>query len=134
LANLNASVLLIENSLFASSVHCSYYAMLQFMTCKLSAFNSVTFETITANSKGPGSHEYVIGETITHLKSSLSGLDTLKKEVERTNIHKLKGKIKDLKLLRVQSDYHNIEIDAALSDKALAFSKEIISKINTYIT
>ena len=124
---------MIENGLFASSVHCSYYAMLQFMMCRLSTFNSITFEAIIENSKGAGSHEYVIGETLSYLRSSLSDLAPLMKEVERTNIHKLQGKIKDLKLLRVQSDYHNIEVNEELSDRALAFSNEIIKKIDTYI-
>lgn len=103
------------------------------MTCKLSECQKISFETITLNSKGPGSHEYVINSTIGHIKSSIGALTPLMKIVESTNIQKLKTKIGDLKLLRVQSDYQNLEIDEELSDKALKFSQEIISKLNTYI-
>jgi hypothetical protein len=103
------------------------------MTCKLSVCQNIGFETITLNSKGPGSHNYVIDSTFNHIKASIQNLEPLMKIVEITNIQKLRTKISDLKLLRVQSDYQNLEIDEELSDKALIFSQEIISKLNTFI-
>lgn len=132
-SNLLASTMLIANSHFASSVHCSYYAVFQHMTCVLNRKMSLSFEDILKNSKGPGSHDYVINNTISFLHQSIIETDIVKKEVERTNIQKIRKKIIDLKLMRVQSDYHNFEIDNDTSDKALSISKEIITKLNTLI-
>ena len=125
--------MLIKSSLYAPSVHCSYYAMLQHMTCKLKDCLKISFETIALNSKGVGSHEYVINETLTQIKTSFSNLEPLMREVEKTNAQKLRNKIGDLKLLGVQSDYNNVEIDETLSSQALDLSNIIIGKLNTFI-
>lgn len=88
---------------------------------------------ILQNSKGPGSHEYVINETLGIIRASVKDLEPILKNVELTNIQKLRKNIGDLKLFRVQSDYHNIEIDPTTSNKALDLSQNIISKINTFL-
>lgn len=133
--NLEASEMLIANNLFASSVHCSYYAMLQYMTCKLSNYGNISFLTIRKNSKGYGSHNYIISETINYIKSEelKPDLDYIQKNVNKTNIQKLKRKVADLKSFRVKSDYHNVEIDKVFGNKTLSFSKEIIKELNNYM-
>jgi hypothetical protein len=131
--NLLASSLLIKEDLHSSSVHCSYYAMLQHMTCKMKNRLEISYETIISNSKGPGSHNYVIGETMNILKNNIKDYDVILKNVELTNIQKLKSSIGDLKLLRVHSDYHNLEIDSTKSSKALKLSQDIILKLNKFI-
>lgn len=130
-ANLQASTMLINNELYASSVHCSYYAVLQHMTCILNEKLKLSFELILKKSNGPGSHNYVIDTTISYLISKIDSTESIIKEVEKTNIYKLKSKIRDLKLLRVESDYHNLEIDSLKSQKSLNMSQEIIKKLNS---
>lgn len=130
-----SSELLFDKGLYASSIHCSYYAVFQFMTCKLSECLNIGFDTITQNSKSKGSHKYVIEELIKNIKTKeLSvDMDMVEKNVKSTNIQKLKSKINDLKSFRVQSDYHNIEINDIKSNKSLELSKEIVKKLKIYM-
>lgn len=132
-ANLNASFVLISNGLFASSVHCSYYALFQHMTCLINEKMKISFEDILKNSKGSGSHDYVINNTVRFLNGKIIAIEPLAIEVEKTNIQKLRKKITDLKLLRIQSDYHNLEIDSQTSNKALNLSQEIITKLEQLV-
>lgn len=133
--NINASSMLIENNLHASSVHCSYYGMFQFMTCKLSHAKEISFDTIRINAKGPGSHNYVISEIIDFLKEKelSTALNEIQKNVVRTNLQKLKGRINDLKNSRKQSDYFDFQVDAVLSTRSLESSKKIITDLKKYI-
>lgn len=123
--------MLIENGLHASSVHCAYYAVLQHMTCLLNEKLKLSFESILKNSKGPGSHDYVINNTISYLIGNIKSTESLIREVEKTNIQKLRSKIGDLKLLRIESDYQNLEIDSLMSQRSLKLSQEIIKKLNS---
>ena len=133
--NIKASELLITNKLYASSVHCSYYATFQFLTCKWSQYSKLTFIQIENNSKGSDSHKYLIDEVIGFIKTSeLDGVtDTVLKNVKRSNIQKLKGKINDLKSFRKKSDYKDVCIDDQTSEKSLNYSKDIIKKIKNYM-
>lgn len=126
---MSASSLLIEKEFYASSIHCSYYAVFQHLTCFLNLKMKLSFEDIIKNSKGPGSHDYVINQTISFLNQSISETDLISVNIEKYKIQKIRKKICDLKLLRIQSDYHNLLIDNNISDKAHLLSKEIISKI-----
>lgn len=133
--NIMASELLITNNLYAPSVHCSYYAIFQFLTCKWSQYSDLTFKQISNNSKGADSHNYLIEEVIGFIKDNeLDGVtDTIQRNVIKTNIQKLKGKINDLKSFRKKSDYQNIYIDVKISEQSLNYSKDIIKKIKNYM-
>lgn len=123
--NLNASNLLISNKLYASSVHCSYYAMLQHMTCKLKDCWNITFTELSNKSKADkkNSHEFLI-------KSSLDIVEMNKNSFTKRAIKK---QIYDLKTFREESDYHEIEILEVKSIQALDLSKIIIQKLNEFI-
>ena len=133
--NIKASELLITNNLYAPSVHCSYYATFQFLTCKWSQYSKLTFKEIANNSKGSGSHNYLIKEVIDYIKTNeLDGVtDTVQRNVKNTNIQKLKRNIKDLKIFRKKSDYQNICIGVEISEQSLEYSKDIINKIKNYM-
>lgn len=133
--NINASSMLIENNLHASSVHCSYYGMFQFMTCKLSHAKSISFDTISKNANGPGSHNYVISEMMKCIRNNelSSTMDMLQQNVVKSNINTLNRLVKDLKVFRQQSDYHDIPIDKRQSSKSLELSKKIIKELKNYI-
>lgn len=66
-------------------------------------------------------HVYTINKFIEVLK---------KKNQDNRDARNLKNTINDLKALRIESDYHNLQIDSIKGDSALRKSKEIIQKIN----
>ena len=133
--NIEASELLISKNLYASSVHCSYYATFQHLTCKWSHYSRLTFKEVTNKSKGADSHNYLIDEIIGFIKARELGCETdvIQKNVKETNIHRLRRNIFDLKSFRKKSDYLDICIDKTISEKSLNFSKNIIRKINNYM-
>jgi len=49
--NFKSAQLLINNQLFASSVHCSYYGMFQFLICMFSEKTNKNFDEITYEQK-----------------------------------------------------------------------------------
>lgn len=108
--------------MFAPSVHCSYYAMLQHMTCKLKDAWGITFKDLSNKSKADKkkSHEFLI-------KGSLDIIELNRNSFVKREVHNW---IKDLKTYREESDYHEIEIDRKKSELALDLSKKIIKKLN----
>jgi hypothetical protein len=133
-ANLNASSLLIENELYASSVHCSYYAMLQHMTCKLTLSLGISFVELSVKSEDDErtSHKYILEETIRALTLKANSLTHLQRNIKIRDFQMLKRSVKGLKALRVESDYHDVFIDKSKSDEALHESKKVINDLNTY--
>lgn len=123
--NLSASTLLIDNKLYASSVHCSYYAMLQHMTCKLKDSWGITFKELGNRSKADKkkSHEFLI-------KGSLDIIELNRNSFVKREVSNL---IKDLKTYREESDYHEIEIIKDKSELALELSNKIILKLNEFL-
>lgn len=117
--NSKASELLIENGLFSSSVHCSYYCALQFLIDKYAEVLNRTFEEISLEtSGGKGTHNYIINGILSYIRKSYSDDNLVMKNVKNTNYEKLKRTIKDLKNFRVLSDYHNCKINYDTSIKA----------------
>lgn len=128
--------MLIENNFYPSSVHCSYYAMLQHMTCKLQAELDISFEQLASNSEDDirTSHKYLLEETIRELTLKANKLPILERNIKLTDLRNLKRKVKILKALRVESDYHDIEIDSTKSEGALASSIKIISELDIHFS
>lgn len=119
--NILAANILLKQSLFAPSIHCSYYSCFQLMKFTIKYFFGEDYDTQVSNISNSlqGSHSYVISLMYKEL-TSLSNLEESRK---------FKRKIMDLKLLRAESDYDNIEIDFEKSD--LAFKKA--NELRTYI-
>lgn len=108
--------------MFASSVHCSYYAMLQHMTCRLKDAWNISFVELSNRSKAEkkNSHEFLIK----------GGLDIIELNKNSFVKREVKNLIRDLKTFREESDYHEIEIIKDKSEKALELSHKIIRKLN----
>ena len=115
--NIDAAEKLLTLSLFAPSVHCSYYSCFQLMKYALKSFWGLDYSTQAANivSTGKGTHQYVIDFMSKELKV-LAG-----KEESR----KFKRTIKDLRQFRLESDYDNVEIDSDMGSKAFIKAQEI---------
>lgn len=113
-----------DNSLYASSVHCAYYAVFQMLLHKLAGFKSTSIsilnQTIATSNKT--THVYVIDEFCVHLRSNF----------DRYKLRDLKNEIKDLKQFRVESDYHDKEIDSSKSEQALQKSVSILQTIKHF--
>lgn len=117
--NLVGAQLLIDNNLYAPSVHCSYYSVFQKLKYKYVLKKDISYDDLaqmiildTRNT-----HRYVIEEFCNFIQDRLKKRD-------------LKNKINDLKAFRVESDYEDLEINIDKSNLALSKSKEIIREIN----
>lgn len=133
--NFKAAKLLIENELSASSIHCSYYGVFQFLVCKYAITLNKTFDNIVSETKGSDSHNYIIDGLIKQIKFSFREMEMVQKNIEEANLHKnVKRKIKDLKNYRIKSDYRNVEINKEMSVKCNIMSQNIVKEINEYLS
>lgn len=118
--NLDGAQLLIDNSLYAPSVHCSYYSVFQKLKYKYVLKKDISYDDLTQMiiSDSRNTHKFVIEEFCNFIH------DRFKKR-------ELKNKINDLKAFRLESDYEDLEINYDKSNLALTKSKEIIREINS---
>ena len=118
--NFSAAEVLIDKTLFAPSVHCSYYSCFQLLKHTLSEFCGVSFSDQTVQILKEGnSHKYTIREVLKEVHKN--------DKLAYGNLHR---KINDLKTLRLKSDYDNIEITTTESNQAVQLAREI----RNYIT
>lgn len=115
--NIDAATALLEQHLFAPSVHCSYYSCFQLLKYTIKVFFSIDYEkqAINAIASKQKTHQYVVNYISNELKS-LAGI------VESRNF---KRKVNDLKQFRVESDYENIEVSYDKGNDAFNRAKEI---------
>lgn len=122
-SNIASAELLIEESFYASSVHCSYYGAYQFSKTTLNrigmTYTDLNRETTIAKTKGIGSHDFLISKITQKYKEKTSPLDA----------RDLKNDFKLLKSYRHISDYDNELVDSTKSNEALRISQEIIKRI-----
>ena len=116
--NIDAAQLLIDNYLYAPSVHCSYYSCFQLMKFTMNNFFGISYDELRQRisvSTSGGTYSYV-----TYF---------FNKEVRRKNgisdYSDFSRKIKDLKEFRESSDYDDIEITIDKSTKALQYATDI---------
>jgi len=117
--NLLAAEKLLQHNLYASSVHCSYYACFQLMKFTLKNIYNIDYEKQSEeiSSSKLNSHGYVIG--IIKKKIKLNLTDT-------SEFRYFDRIITDLKMFREESDYHNIQIDSDKGRLALKKANELI--------
>ena len=123
--NADAAQLLIDESLFAPSVHCAYYSVFQLLKYLFTKEKNISFNQLSQNiaSGKRNTHQYLIEEFCLYLQ-------TLNNQYfDRYLITKLEDKVNDLKQLRVESDYYDAQIDSIKSNKALQISEEIIQEL-----
>lgn len=124
--NIDSAQCLIENNLYAPSVHCSYYGSFQFMKHKLKNCRNATYgdiEVACLNYKG-GTHGYIIDNILQELKATINN---------NREFAEIKRIIKDLKAFRIKSDYYDSQILNEEAQKSIDYSKEIIQTIKTNI-
>ena len=126
IGNLNVAGALInkqeENSCTAS-IHCSYYAVLQYMKYTLAHTDKepLTYEEQDEQSKGKSSHEYIIVQ--------------IKQRIDR---HRPKAAqefvqtLRELKDMRIDADYSSRQFTVEESLKCKQQAEGLIAKLKTY--
>jgi len=115
--NFDAADLLIKGSLYAPSVHCSYYGCFQLMKFIIKDFFGKTYNQLNSDIavSRKNTHKYIIDYIAKEIRDNASLVE----------FRNFSNTINDLKRFREQSDYEDIEIDFDLSAKALNKAKEI---------
>jgi uncharacterized protein (UPF0332 family) len=115
--NLNAAERLLEMSLYAPSIHCSYYSCFQLLKFTIKDFFNVDYEmqAVNISATGQKTHQYVVNYITDELKK-LAGFEE-SRSFKRT--------LMDLKQFRLESDYENIEIGSEKGHDAFTKAKEI---------
>jgi len=115
--NFDAAQLLIDNYLYAPSVHCSYYSCFQMMKYTMKNFFGISYDELNTRisvSTSGGTHSYVT--------------NFFNKEVKKKGISDYSDfsrKIKDLKEFRESSDYDDVEITIDKSQRAKDYATDI---------
>lgn len=118
--NVLSAVLLIDNSLFTSSVHCSYYAGFQFTKYVLANFCGIDYERQEKESKGKDSHFYIQSEMEKRFEDS-----------ERLNFIDYNKYFNKLKKFRKKADYSQDFINKEEAEKACSCAEKLIDLLKT---
>ena len=115
--NLSAAETLLKETLYAPSVHCSYYSCFQLLKYTIKEFSGEDYDTQAANISATQqkTHQYVINYICNEL-IRFEGIE---------GSRKFKHKIKDLKQYRVESDYEDVEVSLDKGEQALRLAQEI---------
>jgi hypothetical protein len=106
-----------DKSLYAPSVHCSYYGCFQLLKFTINNFFGVDYEKLSQliASNALSTHSYIIKYVSDEIRTNLG----------RDAYREFNNKIKDLKNFREESDYDNVEISLDKGAKAYSFANEI---------
>lgn len=129
--NLKAADHLINKSLYAPSIHCSYYACVQKMLSILQ--NRMTPQELEKEQNnafselGGGIHSFMINKLCELLMKD-------KKAVKNNESRNFSNEINQLKNIRINADYKDKAISKPLSHDCLMKADELITILNTYFT
>jgi len=120
--NLEAAEVLINENLYAPSVHCSYYSCLQRIKSILPEYYAISFNQIDLNVRAgtENEHGYLIRFISKQIRETF-GSD---------EYAKFKRDIGDLKEFRIHSDYKDIQITSDQSNKAYQKALDINRFLN----
>ncbi len=117
LFNIESAKLLIDNNLYCSSVHCSYYSCFQLLKFAIKDFFGIDYDTLSSQirTSNKNTHQYIIAFV----------RDEIENNVGQFEARVFKRKITDLKQFREEADYENIEVDIEQGNKAYQLAGEI---------
>lgn len=124
--NLQASKLLNEKDLYAPSIHCAYYSVLQLMKFAVCDSIGISYEKQdqeinvikTRKASAKGTHEYLIMK-----------VEDVLREVDRQSFTDFTRNIKDLRKFRTKSDYDDVIITYEQSIKAYGLASDLRSQL-----
>jgi uncharacterized protein (UPF0332 family) len=119
--NIKSAQILIDQKQYTSSVHCSYYAVFQYMKHMLANTdkNPITLANQDAH-KGDSSHEYIL----TEIKNRINA----KPQIVRT----FTEKVRFLKNERVEADYHQKKFNDIESLTCKDSAEGLITNLKTF--
>lgn len=119
--NLESAQILIEKKQYTCSVHCSYYAVFQYMKYMLANTNNNPISFTEQNShNGEDSHEYILNETKNRINQSYKIIRNFSEEV------------RILKKNRVEADYQQKEFTDLESLDCKKNAEGLISTLKRY--
>jgi hypothetical protein len=120
--NMDAAQYLQKQSLYAPSVHCSYYGCLQFLKHIVNTKAGISYDAQEdeRNRLGQKTNVYLINK----VKMMISVIDPKESRTFNNEINQLKD-------LRVDSDYHNVQIDSAKANNAYTKACNILLQLKT---
>ena len=119
LDNLASSQLLIDQHHYTASVHCSYYAVLQYMKYMLANTNKSPVPYTSQSQPGSDSHDYLLGLIRDRINNPL-------------NARNFVEGFRNLKKLRVSADYELLEFSDIDSLDCRSKADGLIMKLKTY--
>jgi hypothetical protein len=121
--NKAAAELLQEKSYYPSVVHCAYYSCIQLMKhILLFTLNKTETEIASdVRNSGEGSHEIMINTINSHLRSNNKDWKTFNSGINQ------------LKRLRVNADYENIQIDSTIGNNSIILSDAVLKHLKANI-
>lgn len=119
LENLASSQLLIDQHHYTASVHCSYYAVLQYMKYMLANTSKKPVSYPSQSQPGSDSHDYLIGLIRDRINNPL-------------NARNFVEGIRELKKQRVSADYELFEFSDIDSLDCRSKAEGLIMKLKTY--
>jgi len=117
--NFDAAEILIKESYYAPSIHCSYYSCFQRIKYIICDYEGYTYESIWEKVKELkyGEHVFCINKINELLEKS--------NQLKIRELNEFDSLIKELKQSRVDSDYMNIQIDSEMASKAYKMATSI---------
>ena len=106
-----------------ASIHCSYYAVVQYMkhTLASDSLRPISLIDQDANAGGVGSNNYLITETATRLSQ------------DATCQLAFRRRVRNLKQLRVVADYKSDIVGQSDGEKCLEEAKSLIKQFEDYL-
>ncbi len=119
--NIEAAKLLIENELWTSSIHCSYYSCFQIVKHIICHKLNISYkkQDEIAKDKKIGSHNYLLSS----IKKKLKSLHNISVEEQRH----IANSLSELKTLRIRADYRSEIFDKEKSTGVLSMAEETIT-------
>ncbi len=119
--NILAADILKSKVLYAPSVHCSYYSCFQLMKYSIKKLLKIEYDELSdmIATSNTNTHNFVINLIAKEIKNKFGNIP----------YRNFSNNIKDLKKFRVDSDYHNIEVNISHSQEAYNIANEVLKQI-----
>jgi hypothetical protein len=120
--NFDAAEVLQDKSLYAPSVHCSYYSCFQLMKVIIFDFLNITYDQLESDiiNSEFSSHVYIINQISNEIRG-----------YSKTEHAEFKRNITQLKKMRMKSDYDDIQITSTDSSKAFFTANEVRKQLKS---
>lgn len=124
---IDAADLLHDKCLYPAVAHAAYYScyqLLQYIWLYSMGKSQNELDTKTSRSR-LGSHEFLLNEVVSYITN-------LQKTNSEDDARNLRNNIPQLKRLRIDADYKNMDFDSSKSKKSIDMSKHLLTILKKY--